>query len=878
MIGHPGDTLASALLANRVDVVGSSVQLGRPRGIFAAGVEDPNGLVQVSGEGLSEPMAKATTLELFDGLEARSLAGYGRISAPSGRIRAEKRYHHCDVLVIGGGSAGLKAAVAAAIENKRVLLVEEGPDLRACPAGAEGETASRAAAFLADSPDVRVLTRATAIALFEHGFAVVRERRPGSTGCIASECLWHVRATEIVLATGAIERPFVFSGNDRPGIMLLGGATSFANEFGVISGKRGVVFAGHDDAYSAAIDLLSGGVELELMVDTRPEARAEDVARLRDRGVEVLTRSAVVSTSGEERLETIAIARLDDNGLPAGILREVPCDLLAVSAGWVPNLQLYGQAGGRLRYDPSIAAHVPATGPSNIQVTGRANGDGVPKVRATWSIPPVGAEHWDEHFVDLQRDATVADVQRAVDAGLRSPEHIKRYTTIGTGEDQGKTSGLNALGIIAQLLDVPIDELQPTVQRPPYSTLPFAAMAGRARGALHDPIRTTTIHQWHVREGAVFENVGQWKRPRCYPDRGEGIEEATLRETAAVRRSAGIMDASTLGKIDVQGPDAAKFLDRLYTNGISSLPVNMCRYGLMCEADGMVFDDGVVMRLAENHFVVTTTTGGAAAVLDWMEKWLQTEWSDLRVRLTSVTDHWATIAIAGPSARAVLDRLEPGIPIDAGSFPFMAIRECSIGEIPVRICRVSFSGELAFEIHVAARYGLGIWESAIEAGRDVGLTPYGTEALHVLRAEKGYVIVGQDTDGTATPQDLGMGWAISKKKDFFIGRRSHRRADTARSDRRQFVGLLPDDPDSLIPEGAQLFPADEDRQGTAGHVTSSYRSPALGRSFALGLLSGGHERYGEKVRAVVDDVEYTLEVTGTVFYDPENDRRDGRPA
>jgi sarcosine oxidase subunit alpha len=443
---------------------------------------------------------------------------------------------------------------------------------------------------------------------------------------------------------------------------------------------------------------------------------------------------------------------------------------------------------------------------------------------------------------------------------------VKRYTTVGTGSDQGKTAGVVAIRVAAELLGVHPGELGTTTFRPPYVPVSFAALAGRDRGGLFDPVRTTPIHPWHVAHGAVFEDVGQWKRPRYYPQAGEDMDAAVRRECAAARGDVAMMDATTLGKIDVQGPDAVELLNRLYTNAYDSLAVGMCRYGVLCKADGMVFDDGVVMRVGPRRFLCTTTTGNAAAVLAWMEEWLQTEWPELRVWLTSVTEQWTTVAVVGPGSRTHLARLT-AIPLDAESFPFMAIREGAVAGIPARVCRVSFSGELAFEVNVDGRRGPEAWEAIHDAGP---ITPYGTEAMHVLRAEKGFPIVGQETDGTVTPQDLGMDWIVSKQKRDFVGKRSFARADTAGADRKQLVGLLPE---RRLPEGAQIVAAPGET-AMLGHVTSSYESVALGRPFALALVRGGRTRLGETVYA--DGV--AAEVVGSTLYDPEGARRDGRPA
>ena len=911
LTAHPGDTLASALVANGVRVVARSLYRDRPRGILAAGVEEPHAFAALDLGTHRQPSVRATAVELYDGLSATGLAGRARVDGMPDPSRYDRMHAHCDVLVIGAGPAGLAAALAAADTGARVVLLDEQQELggtllhtgETVDGHAGADWVRDAAAALAAAPEVTVLPRTTALGVFADGYVVAVERRtehlpPDHAPLLARQRVWRLRAGRIVLATGAIERPLVFADNDRPGVMLAGAAWTYASRYAASPGRRAVVFTTDDGAYDAAEGLLALGVEIAAVVDARPHAPARAAALL-DRGVPVHAGAAVVRALGDEQGVAGARVRgLAPSGALDGPAREIDCDLLAVSGGWTPTLHLYAQTGGALRWDPAVAGHVPAGVDERVAVVGAAagtlvtaqalaegtaagvgmtmtsNGAGRPPAMALWAVPSEDGNE-DDHFVDLQRDATVADLRRAVDAGLRSPEHIKRYTSIGTGSDQGKTANVNAIGIVAGLLEEPVDAFAPTTYRAPYTPVPFAVLAGRERGELGDPVRITAIQPWHVRRGAVFEDVGQWKRPSYYPLAGEDLEAATRRECAAVRTGVGVMDASTLGKIDVQGPDAAELLDRVYTNLMSSVPVGTCRYGLMCHTDGTVLDDGVAMRLAEDRYVITTTTGGAAHVMDWLEEWLQTEWPELDVRLTSVTDHWAVLAVAGPRSRAVISALAPGVPVDATSLPFMAIRDVEIAGAPARLCRVSFSGELAFEIHLPARYGLAAWEAVMAAGEAEGITPYGMQALHVLRAEKGYVIVGQDTDATVTPQDAGLAWLVSKKKDFFVGRRSHRLSHQLREDRRQLVGLLTEDPDLVVPEGAPLL-ADP---GTAGHVTSSYASGALGRSFALALLAGGHRREGETVRISLDDDHVARAVvTGTVFYDPEGERRDGDPA
>jgi len=836
--GYPGDTLASALLANGVRQVGRSAYLGRARGIVAAGVEEPNALVQVG----PEPMVPATTVELVDGLVAETLSGRGRLAEPN-RGRYDKKYVHCDVLVVGGGPAGLAAAVAARRSDGRVILADEQQEL----GGSLLSTPDPSLPVLPD--DVQVLTSATVFGYYDHNYLAIAQRRP--TG----GRLWHVRAKRVVLATGAHERPLVFADNDRPGVMLASAVRTYLNRYAVLAGRRVVVCTTNDSAYRTAVDLLAAGAEV-LVADTRAEvpAVAADVLAA---GGEVRS-ATVVGTDGDPE---VTAAHLDDGTI-------VHCDLVAVSGGWNPVLALHSQAGGRVRFDHELSAFVPDGGRQANTSVGSAAGE-VDPGPPVWAIAAPD-QSWDRHFVDLQRDATVADVLRATGAGLRSAEHVKRYTTIGTAHDQGKTAGVATLGVLATALGV--DTPSPTTFRPPYTPVSFALFAGRDRGELHDPARVTPIHEWHLEAGARFEDVGQWKRPWYYPRDGEDMTAAVLRECTAARTGVAMMDASTLGKIEVVGPDAPEFLNRMYTNAFAKLPVGSARYGMMCKPDGMVFDDGVVLRLADDRYLTTTTTGNAAAVLDWFEEWLQTEWPDLRVYCTSVTEQWSTIAVVGPRSRDVIASIAD---VDLA---FMTFVDTTLTTgVKARIARISFSGELAYEVNVSGWDALATWEAIHAAGAPHGITPYGTETMHVLRAEKGFPIIGQDTDGTVTPIDLGMDWIVSKRKSF-VGKRSLRRPDTARPDRKQLVGLLPVDPDALLPEGAQLVADASDLTPPVpmlGHVTSSYRSAALGRTFALALVKSGRDRLGQVVHAPLGDRVIAATVVEPVFYDPEGTRRDG---
>ncbi|MDI3329288.1 MAG: sarcosine oxidase subunit alpha family protein [Micrococcus sp.] len=937
--GFHGDTIASALVAaGRLDC-GPSMYLGRPRGILAAGVEEANALVTVSARfpgHADESMLPATTVELTEGLEAKYLSGLGTLDPKGDQALYDHKYVHTDVLVIGAGPAGLAAAREAARTGARTMLLDDQPAVGGSLLSGRDETidgvdarewAGAALAEAQAAEDFTYLPRTTAFGSYDANFVVAVQHRtdhlparerPG----VSRQRIWHIRALQVVLATGAHERPLVFANNDRPGIMLAGAVRTYLNRYAAAAGTNVAVAATNDSAYELVQDLHAAGSGVAAVVDSRPEASATALEVLEATGVRGIFGAAVVDTDGDGpggRISGITVAPLDDAGAIAGETERIATDLLAVAGGFTPVVHLHSQRQGRLRWDQDIATFVPAAPVKDQQTAGALNGtytlagalaEGanaggqaaertgftaevrVPEapssqsgpVRALWLVPALDGEphDWKTHFVDLQRDQTVADVLRATGAGMRSVEHVKRYTSISTANDQGKTSGVNAIGVIAAALNEPdLGAVGTTTFRAPFTPVAFAAVAGRRRGELFDPARLTSIHPWHVEHGAEFEDVGQWKRPWYYPQPGEDMDAAVLRECRAARESVGFMDGSTLGKIEIRGADAGEFLNRIYTNGFKKLKVGMGRYGLMCTPDGMLFDDGVTMRLAEDRFFMTTTTGGAAKVLDWLEEWHQTEWPELDVVCTSVTEQWSTIAVVGPKSRAVVAKLAPELDVSNEAFPFMAFRETTLANgTPARICRISFSGELAFEINVEAFYGLSTWEAVAEAGAEFDITPYGTETMHVLRAEKGLIIIGQDTDGTVTPQDAGMEWAVSKLKDF-VGKRSYSRPYTAREDRRHLVGVLPVDRTTRLEEGAQLVAADTAITPDAGpvpmigHVTSSYNSAALGRPFGLALVDNGRNRFGEIVKSPLGDGTVDVEITSPILFDPEGSRRDG---
>ncbi|XAS65559.1 sarcosine oxidase subunit alpha family protein [Micrococcaceae bacterium Sec5.8] len=952
--GHPGDTLASALIANGRIGAGNSLYEDRARGIMSAGVEESNAMVKIAARfpgDVAESMLPATTVTLVDGLKAELLSGLGKLDPEEDRAEYDKKYVHTDVLVIGGGPAGLAAAREAVRTGARVILMDDQPELggsllsgSTAPQLAETIEGKPALEWVADveaelvsGAESTVLNRTTAFGAYDANYVIAVQNRtdhlssPAAPG-VSRQRIWHVRAKQVVVAPGAHERPLVFENNDRPGIMLASAVRSYLNRYAVAAGQRVVISTTNDSAYALAADLRAAGVKLEAVVDGRPQLTAVAAAAV-EAGTRVLIGSAVANTtapdSGDGRLNAVTVRSINDDGELTSGVEEIACDLLAVSGGWSPLVHLHSQRQGKLRWNDELAAFVPSTLVPNQQTIGSGRGsfelqdclaEGTsagasaaiaagfpsnvapsplrdPKASATtrqlWLVPgQTGtADDWHHHFVDFQRDQSVADVLRSTGAGMRSVEHIKRYTSISTANDQGKTSGVNAIGVIAAALRQAgeasrgIGDIGTTTYRAPFTPVAFAALAGRQRGELFDPARLTSIQPWHVAKGALFEDVGQWKRPWYYPQDGEDMDAAVLRECAAVRDSVGFMDATTLGKIEIRGKDAGEFLNRIYTNAFKKLAPGSARYGVMCMADGMIFDDGVTLRLDEDRYFMTTTTGGAAKVLDWLEEWLQTEWPELDVHCTSVTEQWSTIAVVGPKSRAVVAKLAPELAaddgLDAEAFPFMTFKETTLASgVRARICRISFSGELAYEINIPAWYGLNTWEAVAAAGAEFNITPYGTETMHVLRAEKGYPIVGQDTDGTVTPQDAGMEWVVSKAKEF-IGKRSYARKDAGRTDRKHLVSVLPVDGTIRLPEGTQLVEKGIPTSPAygpvpmQGFVTSSYHSAALGRSFGLALIKNGRNRIGETLVAAAGDRFVDVVIAETVLFDPEGTRKDG---
>jgi sarcosine oxidase, alpha subunit family, heterotetrameric form len=840
----------------------------------------------------------------------RRAAGLGQAPREEDPDHYGNRFAHCDVLIAGAGVAGLTAALSAAATGASVILVDEQPEvggaLHADNAtiidGQNGyEWAQATAAKLKAMPNVTVLTRTTVFGYYNHGFLGLAERvtdhlaRPHKD--LPRERLWQVRAKRVILATGSIERHMVFANNDRPGIMLASAARTFLNHHGVAVGRRVGVYTAHDSAYEAAFDLKRAGVSIVAIVDCRERPGDAVLAQARALGIDVLTGHSVTNTGGRLRINSMTVARNGNFDI-----RKMAVDALIVSAGWTPSVHLFSQSRGKLRYDDQNQRFLPDIYAQDCVSVGGCNGTddlaelideamiaGGGRVALTgenrfeWTGGMIGAAEGAgpdttvKAFVDFQHDVTAKDIRLAVREGMHSIEHIKRFTTNGMASDQGKLSNMHGLAIAAEMLDRPIPQVGLTTFRAPYTPVTYGTLVAHSRGDLFDPARKTPMHELEAAEGAEFEDVGNWKRAWYYPKRGEDMFAAVNRECRTVREVGGVFNGSTLGKIEVVGPDAAQFLNLIYTNAWDTLKPGKARYGIMTREDGFVYDDGVVGRLAEDRFHVTTTTGGAPRVLNHMEDYLQTEFPHLRVWLTSTTEQWAVIAVQGPKAREIIQPFVEGVDISNEAFPHMSVAECTVMGVPSRLFRVSFTGELGYEINVPSDYGPAVWKAVWERAKDMGACLYGTETMHVLRAEKGYIIVGQDTDGTVTPDDAGLGWAVSKKKTDFVGIRGLKRPDLVRENRKQLVGLLTNKPSDVLEEGAQIVadPNQPKPMTMLGHVTSAYWSENCGRAIALALVAGGRSRIGQTLYVPMKDKTVAVEVTDMVFFDKEGVRIHG---
>ena len=854
----------------------------------------------------------------------RHSAGLGKSPTKPDPDIYEHKYIHCDVLVIGAGITGIMAAKSAAKNNLKTLLLDEKSEIGGSTIYQNSEHIKidnqNSSTWLENEiselekfKNLEIKTRTSVAAYHGYNYLLARENLTDHLSQSEKQNkvrqrLLKIRAKKVIVATGSLERPLVFDNNDRPGIMLSSAVKKYANYYGVATGQKIIFFTNNDTAYEGAISLNKKGINIEAIIDTREKSSTEHTKEAESLGIKIYNSRTVVDTKGYKRINKITIMKLSKDGQSFANSDKITldCDCLAISGGWTPAVHLFTQSGGKLKFRDEDQVFIPNKYPSDQVSIGSCNGDfelddiikntskilkeflniektdyddlkiKCPKdkeIRSIWLLPSDKILGKTKPFVDYQNDATAKDIKLALREGFRSIEHVKRYTTTGMGTDQGKLGNMHALGIIAETAGVKMGELGTTTFRPPYTPLTFGTIVGRNVGEYFDTFRRTPMNDWHIEHKAKFENVGQWKRAWYYPKNNETMNDAVQRESKAVRESAGILDASTLGKIDIQGTDSSEFLNRVYTNAWSKLAVGKCRYGLMLNEDGMVYDDGVTTRLDENHYIMTTTTGGAANVLAKLEDYLQTEWPELDVYLSSVTDHYATASVCGPNSKKILNKIIPDLDLSDESFPHMSFKNAKIGKIKCRVMRISFTGEHTYEINIQANFGKSLWEKCMEAGKEFNITPYGTETMHLLRAEKGFIIVGQDTDATMTPIDLQMDWIVSKKKYDFIGKRSLYRSDTMREDRKQLVGLATDDPAEVLEEGAQIV-SDTNLKPVKmlGHVTSSYYSPNLNKSIALAVVRGGKNMMGKKLFIPMVDKNINVTIVDPVFFDKENVR------
>ena len=967
-IGYKGDTLASALLANGVHLIGRSFKYHRPRGIIAAGVEDANGKVQLYKDNITEPNVNVTEVELVEGLRIesqncwpsvnfdvgginnflnrffpagfyyktfmwpksfwyhvyepliRKAAGMGKASLDPDPDRYEHQYEHCDILVVGSGPSGIASALSAAKNGASVILAEDkarfGGSLltdNVTIGNKNGdEWVEDSISELKSMPNVIVKKRSQVFGYYDHNMLVMFERCKDHLNepepYTPRQRLWYIRAKHVVISTGSIERPLIFANNDRPGIMLATSAREYLKVYGVLPGKNPIIFTNNDSAYETAIEFKAYGIDT-IILDTRKSSDAGVVQEAKNFGIEIKFNHGIANTAGYKKVKSATIGELTESKDGYKNLTTIPCDSIFVSGNWTPTVHLASQSGNKLKYESETDTFLPDQSRQKETVTGSANGsftlkeslaDGFNKGyqisdeitkngRETsipisdekdfgshdkfWCMPIPDNKHY-KRFVDFQNDVAVSDIQLAVREGFRSIEHVKRYTTLGMATDQGKTSNLNGLQLVSDLEKKIVPEVGHTTFRPPYTSVTIGTIIGREVGKNYRATRKSPIHEWHEKNHAVFVDAGLWLRPRYYKRGNETLQEAAKREAFNVRQNVGICDVTSLGKIDIKGKDSAEFLNRVYTNAFLKLPVGKARYGVMLREDGMVFDDGTTTRIAENHFHMTTTTAQAANVLSHLEYYLQVVWPALDVNVLSTTEQWAGAAIAGPKSRELLQRLFPHDDMSNEGFPFMGFKELKFRDTTARDYRISFSGEMAFEVNVKSDYGQEIWEEIISLGKDFDIQPYGTEALSTLRIEMGHV-AGSEIDGRTIAYDLSLEGMLSQKKDF-IGKRSLNRKAFTENDREKIVGVVPIDKKTSIPEGSYLVENDKANfpNPKLGHVSASCWSVEYDNPFSLAIIKDGKNKKGEKLFAVspLNNMIIPVEIVSQHYVDPEGKR------
>ena len=966
--GYEGDTLASALLANGVHLVGRSFKYHRPRGFFGAGVDEPNAKLQVTINGHSEPNINATEIELVDGLSAtsqncwpsvefdigainnflkrffpagfyyktfmwpksfwykvyepfiRKAAGLGVASLEKDKERYEHKFEYCDLLVTGSGPSGLSSAYAAAKNGAKVILAEDKPryggtlltDDVSIDNMSGKDWSEKIISELKTMPNVTLKNRSQVFGYYDHNMMVMFERvgdhLSKKTKYTPRQRLWYIRAKETILSTGSIERPIVFGNNDTPGVVLSSAAKEYMKVYGVLVGRKPVIFTNNDSAYETAFEFKKNNVE-PIILDTREEHDSEVVQAAKNKGIQIKFSYGVIVANGYKKVKSAKIGKLTKDKKSFENTEIINCDCICVSGFWTPTVHLASQSGNKLKYDENIDAFIPDKSKQNERTIGAANGsftlqktiesgfkigselsskitdknteNKIPTVTETnynahdkfWCMPLPKNEN-PKRFVDFQNDVAVSDIEIALREGYRSIEHVKRYTTLGMATDQGRTSNLNGLQMVSNIENKIVPEVGHTTFRPPFTPITIGTIVGREVGMEFMPTRKTPMHEWHEKNNAVFVDAGAWKRPRYYKKGDETLFQASKREAKNVRENVGICDVTTLGKIDIKGPDAAEFLNRIYTNAWLKLPVGKARYGVMLREDGMIMDDGTTTRISENHYHMTTTTAQAANVLSHLEYYLQIVWPELNVNVVSTTEQWAGAAIAGPKSRDMLAKLFPNLNVSNDALPFMGYVESDLFSVPARIFRISFSGELAFEVNVESNHGLFMWEKMMEIGEEFKNQPYGTEALSTLRIEMGHV-AGPELDGRTIPQDVSLDGLVSKKKDF-IGKNSLGKEAFTLENRQKIVGLIPIDRKSSIPEGSHLV-ADEKAKlpnPKLGHVSSSCWSVENNNPFSLAIVNDGKNMIGKKLFAVspLKNTSIEVEIISSHYVDPEGKR------